>query len=152
MADKKRNKPLDIQSSISTIKQVVKATQGLSQAQITFQLTRLPRQKVEASKLVHSSRSKLQQAEFDLKRVMAKQQMIAVAKKEVLELSSDADRKAWVLEQKEVIEAEMALIQARADHEAAKVIWGYFDDMFTSVRKQATLIEKQLDTQAQYAK
>jgi hypothetical protein len=143
---------IDIRSLIMEIKASTRATQGLSEAQIRQRLTEIPDQKVQASEIVYRTKAELQDAEFDLKRVMAKYQVLASTQKEDLNLSSADDRKAFVLGQPDVVAAEKRLVLARLDHTAAEVVWVYFDDSFTAIRKQATLIEKQMDTVQQYAK
>ena len=89
----------------------------------------------------------LDEKKFELKRAMATAHIEANTYKDSLNLSSADDRKAYAMNDKKVIEAEVAVVEATGDYEFAKLQFGYADDLFIAVRKAATIVEKQLDAQ-----
>lgn len=123
---------------------------ALTEHEVSALLSNLPKTKynynVELSKRIEE----LDIAKQDLNRTKAKAQLQASANKDKLDLKSDTDRKAWANNTPEVQEAELALLKAQGEKELARCRFEYLEDLFISVRKIASLIEKQNDAQDEY--
>jgi hypothetical protein len=116
---------------------------------------------VEVKRLLRDTPSKIRQfrqraikAEFELekaklntKKVYAVLQLKASTNKETLGLSSADDRKAWVLTQPEIEEAEIAEIEAKSTALLAQSDQTFYENLFSAVRKTANLMEDEYQDQ-----
>lgn len=115
-------------------------------------LASLPVTKYKYGGEVIETQKEFEQAKFDHQRELSLAHQIASAKREELGLTAEADRKAYAMNQDNVVQAEINLIEKKAEYELAKLKFGYADDLFVSVRKVATIVEKQLDAQKEAEK
>lgn len=118
-----------------------------TEVEILRLLASLPKTKYVYGAEVIEKGKVLDEKKFELKRAMATAHIEANTYKDSLNLSSADDRKAYAMNDKKVIEAEVAVVEATGDYEFAKLQFGYADDLFIAVRKAATIVEKQLDAQ-----
>lgn len=96
---------------------------------------------IEAKKLLNV----LNEAKNSSKKTRARVWLTSIVykKQHPDELTSEGDRRAWVEAHDDVINADVAEIMAQSDYEMAVLRMEYADDLFTAVRKAASLIEKQ---------
>ena len=118
-----------------------------TEVEILRLLASLPKPKYVYGAEVIEKGKILDEKKFELKRAMATAHIEANTYKDSLNLSSADDRKAYAMNDKEVIKAEVAVVEATGDYEFAKLQFGYADDLFIAVRKAATIVEKQLDAE-----
>lgn len=104
--------------------------------QIETLLKRLPRTKYEAAKTVVNNLIVFKDAKRNLNKVKAQMMIKANAKSD---LTAAQDRKAWADSSLEVELAEIALIDAEAQLRIAEFLHEAHDDLFTAVKKIASI-------------
>lgn len=110
-------------------------------------LSALPKTKYVYGAAVIDKSKTVDEAKFGLKRDTAVAHLDASVNRDKLNLTNAEDRKAHALNDPKVVKAEIALIEAQGEYEAAKLQFEYADDLFVAIRKIATIVEKQLDAQ-----
>lgn len=123
-----------------------------SEDQIREILSRMPATIYKLASHVNDAQVELDMANHNLKVVKAKLHLYASTNKDALSLSSVDDRKAWVIQNDEVCEAEKEVIAASAQVKIAQIKCDRAEHEFIAVRKLASLLEKEKDTQANYDK
>ena len=112
-------------------------------------LSRLPKTKYVYGAEVVEAGKMLDEKRFELKRATALAHIDASTNKEKLGLSSAEDQKAHAINDQSVIDAEVAVVEASGAYEYAKLQFGYVDDLFIAARKVATIVEKQMEAEAE---
>lgn len=121
----------------------VESIDRYSVEEIETLLKRLPRTKFKAAEDVVEKLILFKDAKRNLSKVKAQMMMKANARDS---LSAAPDRKAWVEQSSEVEMAEIALIEAEAQHKTAEFLHEAHDDLFTAVKKIASIkIEQERD-------
>ena len=123
-----------------------------NEEQVREILSRMPATIAKLANEVNNAQVDLDEAEQNLKVVKAKSHLYATAHKDELGLSSVEDRKAWVTQQEDVQEAENRIILASSALRIAQIKCNRGEQEFITVRKLASLIEKEKDAQKNYDK
>lgn len=113
-------------------------------------LTGLPEAKYRYGVAVIQAKAKFDEAKYNLKRVMAAKQLEASSMKNELGLSSDTDRKSWVMNQPEVAKAEVELIEAEGELKTMELKYQRAEDEFVTARKLANMVQEDEENQQRY--
>lgn len=97
----------------------------------------LPNSMYVAEQAVMEAERKLAKIKFELKQKTAQAHLKA---RNNPDLTSADDRKAWATTQIEVIEAELAVIEADAELSQAKLMFNRLERFFIAARKLASLL------------
>lgn len=124
----------------------------LSEEDVERLLATIPKTKLAQGRKVLVAQDTRDAATEEFKRTLAVKRLYASANKEALGLGSDKDREAWALSQTDVMEAKQIELTAILEVKLQEYIYQYLEDLFISVRKQASKYEKAAEADMQNAK
>lgn len=117
-------------------------TTGFSEEEVRFYLSSVPNMIAESGLLLAKMNRDYSYAKIDTKIITAEVWKKCNQHKDALKLSNAKDREAYVQTQPELIKAQQAEAEWKYRLDQMQIIYDRYENMFISVRKIASLIEK----------
>ena len=117
-------------------------TTGFSEEEVRFYLSSVPNMIAESGLLLAKMNRDYSYAKIDTKIITAEVWKKCNQHKDALKLSNAKDREAYVQTQPELIKAQQTEAEWKYRLDQMQIIYDRYENMFISVRKIASLIEK----------